>query len=297
MNKDFEVTLLSKEEVGDKSKVLQKVGIGCGESYWTSTPSPFNNAGSARELVVSSSGELYYWSNVSDSYGVRPVLKSDNLEDLIRNLKITYENGVETVEYGQYLDWDEPITIKHNLFKTNKTYFNPEYNYKNFRMRKYEEYSYNEQKVVKTNIGYFPVKSVKFYVDRENNMLISKDVLFDAPINVDNSNYDGHFETSQLYKFLNNEFIEILCPSLYRENKVQDETLLQPIEDNVQDEILLKQLEDENKKLKDEISRKKALLKKLKEIIAQNETFKVQSANLDSDIEKEISKVKVLKRN
>lgn len=29
MNKDFEVTLLSKEEVGDKSKILQKVGIGC----------------------------------------------------------------------------------------------------------------------------------------------------------------------------------------------------------------------------------------------------------------------------
>lgn len=283
MNKDFEVTLLSKEEVGDKSKVLQKVGIGCDESYWISTPSLFFNWSNAYVFRVTSSGELND-DAVYNSHGVRPVLKSDNLEDLIRNLKITYENGVETVEYGQYPDWDEPITIKHNLFKTNKTYFNPEYNYENFRMRKYEEYSYNEQKVVKTNIGYFPVKSVKFYVDRENNMLISKDVLFDAPINVDNSNYDGHFETSQLYKFLNNEFIEILCPSLYQENEVQDE-------------ILLKQLQEENRKLEEEIQRKKALLKKIKEISAQNETFKVQSANLDSDIKKEIGKVKVLKRN
>ena len=91
-------------------------------------------------------------------------------------------------------------------------------------------------------------------------------------------------EKSELYKFLNNEFIEILCPSLYQENEVQDE-------------ILLKQLQEENRKLEEEIQRKKALLKKIKEISAQNETFKVQSANLDSDIKKEIGKVKVLKRN
>ncbi len=31
----IEVTLLSKEEVEGKSKVLQKVGRGCDTSYWT----------------------------------------------------------------------------------------------------------------------------------------------------------------------------------------------------------------------------------------------------------------------
>ena len=48
-------------------------------------------------------------------------------------------------------------------------------------------------------------------------MLISKDVLFPSPINVNNKNYNGNFETSQLYQFLNNEFIKELNPNIEKQ--------------------------------------------------------------------------------
>ena len=48
-------------------------------------------------------------------------------------------------------------------------------------------------------------------------MLISKEVLFLAPININNPNYNGDFKTSELYQYLNNEFIKSLCPSFYKE--------------------------------------------------------------------------------
>ena len=97
---NIEVTLLSKEEVEGKSKVLQKVGLGCDYDYWTSTPSLFDYWSYACVFLVTYTGELVD-AFVHTGSGVRPVLKSDNLEKLIKNLKITYENGVEVVEYGQ----------------------------------------------------------------------------------------------------------------------------------------------------------------------------------------------------
>lgn len=49
-------------------------------------------------------------------------------------------------------------------------------------------------------------------------MLIAKDILFSSPINIDNKNYNGDFTTSQLYQFLNNEFINSLLPNLKKDN-------------------------------------------------------------------------------
>ena len=212
---NIEVTLLSKEEVEGKSKVLQKVGRGCDYDYWTSTKLLFSDWSDADVIRVTSTGELGC-DNVDAGHGVRPVLKSDNLEKLIKNLKITYENGVEVVEYGQYPDLEVQFHIPNNasLKPTGKKYYHflTFYYFEKFNLQEHLEYESNGEKYVNIKDKYYKVKPVKFYVDRENNMLISKDVLFDAPINVDNPNYDGHFETSQLYQFLNNEFINSLKP-------------------------------------------------------------------------------------
>ena len=214
---NIEVTLLSKEEVEGKSKVLQKVGRGCGYDYWTRTSCISKFMDYPYEFFVTTKG-AFDKCDVDYICSVRPVLKSDNLEKLIKNLKITYENGVEVVEYGQYPDLEVQFNIPNNvnLKPTGKKYYHfPIYDYCNtrkFNLREYLEYEYNGEKYVNIKDKYYPVKPVKFYVDRENSMLISKDVLFKAPINGDNPNYDGHFETSQLYQFLNNEFINSLKP-------------------------------------------------------------------------------------
>ena len=209
----MEVTLLSKEEVR-KSKILAKVGRGCNCYYWTRTLSDFDHWSLAYESYVTAKGDLGYCCRVDENCGVRPVLKSDNLEELIKNLKITYENGVEVVEYGQYPDFKVHFNIPNNssrLKPTGKKYY---YNYGKgkFCLEEYLEYEFDGEKYVNIEDKYYKVKPVKFYVDRENSMLISKNVLFKAPINLDTQNYNGDFTTSQLYQFLNNEFIKSLKP-------------------------------------------------------------------------------------
>ena len=208
----MEVTLLSKKEVEGKSKILAKVGRGCYDFYWTRTLAQFNRYGNASEIHVTPTGDTCYCTPVNVNVGVRPVLKSDNLEELIKNLKITYENGVEVVEYGQYPDLKAQLDIPNNarLKPTGKKYY---YRHsKKHELQERLEYKYNGEKIVNIEDEYYKVKPVKFYVDRKNSMLISKYVLFDAPINLDTKNYNGDFTTSQLYQFLNNEFIKALKP-------------------------------------------------------------------------------------
>ena len=210
----MEVTLLSKKEVKGKSKILEKVGIYCNSSYWTRSQL-FNGAYNCYAGFYVTAVGVLDGAGVSNIIGVRPVIKSDNLEKLIKNLKITYENGVEVVEYGQYPDLEVQLDIPNNasLKPTGKKYY---YNYGEgkFCLEEYLEYEFDGEKYVNIEDKYYKVKPVKFYVDRENSMLISKNVLFDAPINImkDNPNYNGKFETSQLYQFLNNEFIKALKP-------------------------------------------------------------------------------------
>lgn len=71
----------------------------------------------------------------------------------------------------------------------------------------------NDIEAVEFDSQYYSALPVKFYVDRENSMLISKSILFSSPINLDSQNYDGSFETSELYSYLNSWFIKTLIPS------------------------------------------------------------------------------------
>lgn len=223
---NIEVTLLSKEEVEGKSKVLQKVGIDCKKTYWTSTPSHLYFWDGVSEFCVDSSGALAAGFANNDS-GVRPVLKSDNLDGLIKNLKKENEDGIEVVEYGQYPDLETEIYIPDNvnLKLTYKTYYYPAtmgFNLDEFLLYCVPEYEYNGQNFIKRFGAYYLVKPVKFYVDRENSMLIAKNVLFSAPINLDKKDYDGHFETSQLYVFLNSEFIKTLMSENINDKEIID---------------------------------------------------------------------------
>ena len=197
----IEVTLLSKDEVKEKSKVLQKVGRGCNKWYWTSTSSLFNSWNSAGEFLVDSF-EALDSVYVNYNYGVRPVLKSDNLDELINGLNSKTENGVQIVEYGEFPDLSKEIEVSNPSYlrKTGKEYILPDQTILSkldkFNIYKYPEYKYNEKKYIKIGDLFYEVKPIEFYVDRENHMLISKKVLFSSPINIDNSNYNRNFKTS-----------------------------------------------------------------------------------------------------
>ena len=303
---NIEVTLLSPREVEGKSKILQKVGTSCNRPYWISEPSLFNNWNDAYGfffsvaasdnwndafgLSMTSSGALTP-GNVIYGYGVRPVLKSDNLEELIKNLKKTYENDIEVVEYGQYPDLEAKVDIPDNvnLKLTDKIYYYPSKQEtllgKVYSLNDYPEYEYNDQKFIYRNGTYYSVKPVKFYVDRENSMLISKNILFDSPISIDKKDYDGHFETSQLYDFLNNEFIKTLMSDNINDKDIVDmyEDLIQKLESEKQRlEDLIQKLESEKQRLEDLIQREKELLKRI--IRALNLENEVLDAKIEDQI-------------
>ena len=69
---NIEVTLLSRKEI-EESKVLQKLGAGCKRFYWTSDMILKSFSG-----VVDIFGYIFY-DQTHYNYGVRPVLKTDNL--------------------------------------------------------------------------------------------------------------------------------------------------------------------------------------------------------------------------
>ncbi len=271
---NIEVTLLSRREVEAKSKILQKVGRRCNRPYWTNEPSYFSIWSGFHGFFVTTSGHLVA-DSVNVDHGVRPVLKSDNLEELIKNLKKTYEDDIEVVEFGQYPDLESEIDIPDNvsLKPTGKIYYYPArkgLNLDEFGFRDYPEYEYNDQKFIKRNGTYYPVKLVKFYVDRENTMLISKNILFNSPINLYKKDYNGHFETSQLYDFLNNEFIKTLMS-----DNINDKDIVDMHEDTIQ------KLESEKQRLEASIQRKEELLKQIRILNLENE-------GLDAKIEDQI---------
>ena len=280
----IEVTLLSKEEVKRKSKVLQKVGRGCEKCYWTSSIKRCNDYG----LFVDRSGYLGC-SGVSFSYGVRPVLKTDNLDELINGCKREMKNGIQIVEYGQFPNLYEEAEINNLSFlkETGKKYSLPPQDIliENFVLESFPEYDYNGKKVIKNYYKkYFPVKPVRFYIDRENSMLISTDALFRSPIDSYHIGSDyTDFKTSQLYQYLNSKFIKGLFMSVNTSKKEDDIALQQETAD------ALKKLSTENEELKSKIQRKEELLERLKELVKENESLRIQSSNLDFEIEKTVS--------
>ena len=283
-----EVTLLSAGEVGGKSKVLQKVGRGCNDLYWVRSQPILNPSRNYIDSLVTSSGELVSWNSVNFSYGVRPVLKADNLDELIKGRKSRVKDGVQIVEYGEFPDLFEETEINNSAFlkNTGKKYSLPpqERFPKIFFLKNYREYDYNGQKVIKVDKEYHPVKPIEFYVDRENSMLISTDVLFNSPIDLSRY-FDDNFKKSQLYKYLNSEFIKFLNPVLqtttsYNENNIPDfmtrsveqehiddeqksliERINKLLKRNAELQAISKAMASELKELKDEVKGKKYVRK------------------------------------
>ena len=222
---NIEVTLLSNKDIKE-NEIIKKIGPACNYNYWTSAKTRLLDYGAGYAVRVTTAGNLNAWADFNWYQGVRPVIKTDNLYELIKNSQIKIENDIETIEYGTYPNLEERINIfnEGSLFQTGKKFVLPKKtaSYPNYEYKLIycDEYVYKNQRVIKFGELYYKVKPVEFYIDRKNNMLISKDVLFLSPINLDNPNYDGNFETSQLYQFLNNEFIKNLKSEM--EN---DETL------------------------------------------------------------------------
>ncbi len=281
---NIEVTLLSREEIEEKSKVLQKIGPGCKKIYWTSDTILKDFAG-----VVDIFGYIHY-HQIHYNCGVRPVLKTDSLYELIKNCPRKFKNGIQIIELGTYPDLSKKLNVdySHTFKPQYYRYHIPAISMIDksniFQWYNCQTYIYNNQEIIKLRGCYYPLKPAKFYVDRENNMLISVGVLFESPINVKdseyNNDYDNDFKNSQLYRFLNKEFIKDLLINVDITDKEISKINIS------EDENYMQTIISENESLKPDIQRKKELLEKLKELTKENEALRLQNKKLNDEIDK-----------
>ncbi len=283
-----EITLLSKEDL--EGTIFKKIGRECrdtdfaGDSYivpyWTMSPSYFNYYSSAGEFVVDYAGELRGWGSVSGGYGVRPILTTENYGEIIKSQK-PFKNGINIVTYGEYPQkrsaFQEELSLAFETEKFNETgkdYTIPES--KDGKEQQFTEYEYNGKKYIHKDNEWIEITPIEWIVDEENRRLISKNVLFNAPLNSNNSKYDGSFQTSSLYAFLNNQFLKEMIPS---NQEVQEYK-----QDNYDKEIA---------RLEAEIAAKQELISEYKSRIelltAENEALDSELATLGIDTNKGIA--------
>ena len=256
-----EITLLSTEDL--KGKIFQRLGTkgfpthfsNSGRSYWTKTLKRYNGGfWSNRGVYLSCASEFYvhYTGELFDNpvicrYGVRPVLIPDNFDEIIKEQQLD-SKGIGYVTYGEF-----PQTKAKKKKKLVTAFNKGEFN-KTGKIHitlgptggkeQHLEYEYNGKKYIFKDNNWFEVAPIKWIVDENNRRLISKNNLFKAPLNYGNPYYDGRFETSSLYEFLNNQFLNEIIPGNLEPQAIQEET-----QNNLDEEIFkLQELINEYKK-------------------------------------------------
>ena len=206
-------------------------------NYFTKT-----NYGYSNIYYISYFADLFK-SNFSDyDIGIRPIISYSKIKNNILN-EIINRNGIVEVEYGEYPQYVvnkelqeelEKLYKNNELPKTGKKYTTDSRKYyerdKDFLPQEHIEYEFDDKKYVRVKVNSFyngesftlsnremyndgdyiwvEVSKVKWLVDEEKDIALSKDILV-AGIQFDNKEfYKGTFENSNIYKFLNTYFIK-----------------------------------------------------------------------------------------
>ena len=213
-------------------KLPNSIGATGDRKYWLRDSVLFHKWSTGNEAQASYvENDFINYASTAKALGVRPIIKHPNLKEFLQNTNITLANNIETAIIGEFPNCNLSIEIFNPFtlakFKpTGKTYTllaRKREEGSRFHLYDCPEYIYDGQKFVEFDFQYFLVEPVKFYIDKTNNMLISKKVLFDAPININSTDYDGNFETSQLYNYLNGWFIKNLVPELKTRKQLRKE--------------------------------------------------------------------------
>ncbi len=216
-------------------------------------------------------GKMYAGSSFSDEESIRPVLKlSEKLfNEVIINKRPGY-NGVEEVELGEYPQYAvddelrEKLEIEYtfgHIDETGKSYFihKKEGPYSNdLGIVPIQEYIYNGKKYVRILLphsaklsngqkyekGYpvwLEVSPVTWLIDEKTHSLISKRCLLAGVGFSDKNKYNGVFEETPIYRYLNDYMLNDLLhdePILNKSLSVTEENLtnIEEILDQISDE-------------------------------------------------------------
>lgn len=174
---NFKITLPSTEYL-EKSKLISQIGTQCRDlnndltDYWTSDNR--NNLA----LNVNIFGQIAS-KNVDSDSGVRPLIKTKNLSDIIQNSN-SYINkqGIPIVEFGSwYSSKTTQLNNPINLIFTGRSYPIGE-------TKMGLEFASEGQRYVLFNDKFRKVIPIKWYYDEEYKLLLSVSSLFYSLRNV-----------------------------------------------------------------------------------------------------------------
>lgn len=259
LNKEnIEITLPSKEYL-ENSALIRKIGfigktLDCEDTdYWTSTSSYTSYNNQSYQFRMSSDNSFCH-TPASEECGVRPIIIASDLENIVKSSPFkAYNKGFKMIELGK---WYRPNPLKITDLK-------PTFAFKN----RYFKASPKEIGLeIDTSDGLFAITAdeihkivpIHWYYDEENNLLLSKNVLFNSPLTDENNPFFGDFKTTSLYKNLNNEFLSSLLDSLQPQiSDANNETLTKLLKEN-------QKLKKENENLSERLEISKQKIKKLK---------------------------------
>ena len=261
---DFLLTLPSPKYVRT-SKLLKKIGLQCSEIGGYKGKSKEYWLGLARVTQGDPDGvSIDEHGEISDSYlddilGIRPVLKSPYLSEIINNAKCYRDkHNILVVElgkwpeaqasYGVLIDEISELKFTGNAYP----FVSEEYGY---------EILYLNNKWILYNQKIYSFENIEWYYDKNEDLLLCKNILFSdeigyydileiiKPENINKHLNGNYFEYTPLYKKLNDEVLTLILSTA---NLLQENTKNQL---NANDIV----------KLKDLLEQQAQLMKALKE--------------------------------
>ena len=221
--------------------------------WWYSSSSH----GAGDVSVVNKEGDWSYTYADSRSGGIRPVLPFSSISDISPN-GVRGRSGFLEVEYGEYPQYVVDTSLGRTLDsefsagrlrKTGKTYTTDSRRWnarsEKFNPVEHEEFEYNGKRYVRVKSNdtgenfkltngatahpgdYFwlEVSPITWLVDERSKLLISKNLLASGVRFCNNRQYDGDFENTEMYMFLNEYFAKEIIPSVnYELDEIQEES-------------------------------------------------------------------------
>lgn len=278
---DFLLTLPSPNYLRT-SELLKKVGMQCSEiggykgkskEYWTGIA--IETQGDPDGRSIDERGEISY-SYLDDTLGIRPILKSPYLSEIINGAKCYRDkHNILVVELGK---WPQAQpTYGLSLDEISKQEFTG-----NVYPMACEEYGYevlhNYDKWVLYKCALSQLENIEWYYDENQNLLLSKHILFSDEIGkIDFLKYcktsknerkdlnGNYFELTPLFKKLNNEVLSLI---LLTANLSQENTTYKLNSDDI---AKIKSLLEKQAKLAESLKENK---KELYEQTAKRKSYK-----------------------
>lgn len=190
----------------------------------------------------------------------RPALPFSSIQSISTTV-VCGNDGILEVEFGEYpqkaVSKDFGIILDSNLSmgrlkETGKTYMTdsaPESDWDEceFQPRELIEYEYGGKKYVRAQVvrggdvfgrdlslsngetyyegdfAWFEVSPIRWYVDKQNDIALSKDLIFAGVQFIGNLNYNGNFKETYIKKFMDEYFSKDIIPSKTVTNRAKKE--------------------------------------------------------------------------